>query len=574
MNAVLETSLSRTGPAKTPASSGKEGAVVLALGRVEARHLLRHPLFLAGAALSLLLSLPGPYLQAPVLHRDDITTAIWLLPLAGATLLVVNLAVLRARRHDTTELYESLPTSPSAHTGGHLVSLGAAAVVAALVVVASVAYMVALGGIWAPSAAELATGPAIVVLAGALGVLAARWAPSPTVAPVLLVALGAVAASLSGSLGWFAPWIGIDTMPRELFIRPAGWHLLYLLGVAGLVAVAALWRHGTTPRLAVAGAAVVSLIAVTGVMQARPPSASQQAAIAELVTSGEALVCEARGAVEYCAFPAYGGWVERWAAVVEPVLQRAPAPLWNRGLVVRQRPWDDEVYNADISPSTRARLFDEAGHPVGQPDDGSVSVGMRWGRGPGLGGAQLVLALNTAAWAVGLPLVTGDYTVRDGDGSLLDTESCWSGGQARSVVALWLAGSATPATDAALRSVIAAEPYAFDMEDRGDGDPDIGPPVQSQLHFGQPSGGISWSKADTNYAAQLLDRPTDEVTALVNDHWDQLMDPTTTTDDLVALAGLDVLPTRAEQLRAAGRDLEGDDGGGVDDPLLGGVACP
>lgn len=559
MSAVLETSLSRTGPALTPASSGKEGAVVLALGRVEARHLLRHPLFLAGAALGLLLSLPGPFLQAPVLHRDDIDTAFWLLPLAGATLLVVNLAVLRARRHDTTELYESLPASPSARTGGHLVSLGAAAVVAALVVVAAVAYMVALGGIWAPSAAELATGPAIVVLAGALGVLAARWAPSPTVAPVL--ALGAVAASLSGSLGWFAPWIGIDTMPRELFIRPAGWHLLYLLGVAGLVAVAALWRHGTTPRLAVAGAAVVSLIAVTGVMQAQPPSASQQAAIAELVTSGEALACEARGAVEYCAFPAYGGWVERWAAVVEPVLQRVPAPLWDRGLVVRQRPGDYEVYNADISPSTRARLFDEAGHPVAQPDDGSVSVGMRWGRGPSLGRSQLVLALDTAAWAVGLPHVTGAYTVRDGGGSLLETASCWSGGQARSVVALWLAGSATPATDAALRAVIAAEPYAF------------GPPAQYRLLFGQfsVSAPIRWSKADTNYAAQLLDRPTDEVTALVNDHWDQLMDPTTTTDDLVALAGLGVLPTRAEPLPAAG--VEGG-GGGVDDPLLGGVACP
>jgi hypothetical protein len=50
---------------------------------------------------------------------------------------------------------------------------------------------------------------------------------------------------------------------------------------------------------------------------------------------------------------------------------------------------------------------------------------------------------------------------------------------------------------------------------------------------------VAWSAQDLAAARALLERPADEVQQMLVDGWAQLVDPTTTTDELLAAAGLD-----------------------------------
>lgn len=218
--------------AATGVSAPAPWRIVTSIARVEARRLVRNPIFLFGVVFSAVVLVSITWSRAPVLHQDDVFTAVALMPLAAVTLLLANAACLRGRRHGTEELYDTGPVPRALLTAGQLLGVaGGATLVAVALVIADVAYLKAIGGVWWPSTFELATGPTLVALSGALGVALARWIPSIVVAPLALVGLGALQASLPPNqvFGgrpelWLALWVPFerDVIARESMIRPAG----------------------------------------------------------------------------------------------------------------------------------------------------------------------------------------------------------------------------------------------------------------------------------------------------------------------------------------------------------------
>jgi hypothetical protein len=270
---------------------------ILALGRIESVRLARHPVFLAGAAMSAVL-------LVLVLPASDPGASYWGLvgwgfsPLAGATLLTANLATLRSTRHGTDALLGSLPVGDRSRTASVLLAVLVGGVVGAGLLAAAYVYLGARAGLeitWigekaTPSARELAQGPAAVFAAGALGVALARWLPFVVVAPVVALAvlglqmvvegMSPVSALTNHHLTWFFPFANPSITPPWSFwpcyqspanpcdverfaVASAGWHLAYLGGFAVLFATLALLRD-SAPRtllVACAGPAVAVVVA-------------------------------------------------------------------------------------------------------------------------------------------------------------------------------------------------------------------------------------------------------------------------------------------------------------------------
>lgn len=579
---------------------------VWALARAEGRRLVRHPIVLVSVPFCVVTFVLMTWYQAPVLSRDDILMGLALSPLAGAVFLAAHLGATRSYRHGTDELYEGTVTTSGQRTAGHLLSVLWAAGLSLVLVGAAVLYLVALHAVGRPDPLELLTGPSLVVLGGALGIALARWWRAALAGPVGVVALAALEIFLvwqtqagrsennPNPLRWLAPWVPIAPSgdpPRELVIRPSGWHLAFILSLAVVAGGIALLRAGIRPTRVAATAGALALLVVAGSAQVRVPTAAQRRALADyLVHPDRYQVCETRLGVQYCAYRAYAGWIDRWAAAVTPVIERVPAGARPRDVRVLQTLI---VYGSDVA------MKDLAGSPAGaqfgynptQDDLGSpITPGNRWGRGKDEGQDELAIDLVVAAQAVGLPRrpqdirltaadvkrILRDYPPEDLDeaqkqirpGAVWDT--CSSDGQARAVVALWLAGQATPRTEAMLRELVRRDPYGLVVGESAD-------EQNVQYKSGQAivigfngrlmydldallyrlpvfNFVVRWGNADAHYAIQLLDRPRARVTQALARNWSVLVRPSTTSDELVQLLGLRPLPTYEQQLEGAGLD--------------------
>ena len=80
---------------------------------------------------------------------------------------------------------------------------------------------------------------------------------------------------------------------------------------------------------------------------------------------------------------------------------------------------------------------------------------------------------------------------------------------------------------------------------------------------------VQWTRAETNYALQLLDRPHDGVAAAIRRHWSALTDPSTASSLLVTMFGLRPFPTAQQQLAAAGLPPDPH----AEDALAGTIPC-
>lgn len=563
MTATVQAPERRTVPPRHRAATG-------ALASVEGRRLLRHPIVLAGTALTVFLLLEATWGQAPVLQRDAIATGAALFPLAAATLLAVNLAVLRSRRHGADELYTTLLTAPHQRTAAHLVSVAWPVALGVALVAADLVYVIALGAVGSPDPFELATGPAIVALAGAVGVLLARVAPSTAAAPLALVAFGGVFVQTGvGYLSrsptgwdWLQPWINLNAPAAELAVRPAGWHLVYLGGLAAVAGVAALARHGLQASTLGAGGLALAVAVGGAVAQADQVTGAEPESFAAFVTGAASTQsCETRGTVEYCAYHDYRPWIDRWDAAVRPVLERLPDDVASQRLAVRQLAAASYVHAA-----TSGGADDPANAAGSVEASADVRPTVAWGRASGLGDAQLALATVVASRAVGLP--TADQEREPPAGvAIAGPDSTFFGpcapiGEARAVVALWLAAQATPQTEASLRAMLGEDPYGISIGTvRADGRDQPGTYFLSTLlhplagavgRYTATAPGVEWPWREAAYAVQLLDRPDEQVAAAIHDNWDRLTDPSTTTDDLATALNLERVPTLEEALLAAG----------------------
>lgn len=477
---------------------GRGGArAVLALARVEARRLLLHPLVLIALVTYVALLLrsgDAPEDAYPVLQDVDRETQIGQLLLGLAVLVAVNLAVLRAHRRGTEAYFGVLVLEPWRRTLAHLLSVLPTAAVGALIVAGQfTAAALRPGAVGHGSVAELVTGPLLVLLSAALGVLLGRVARSAFVAPLAVVAVLAVTMVFvadADSPAWLralTPVLfdeGARPLPSDLVGRPAAGHALYLLALAVLVAAGAVLVSGGRGRaVRVTALGALGAIVATVVLQGTAPSDAVREA-RRTATHHPAAVqdCERRGATTYCAFPEFTPWIGEWARVTEAVRSLAGAPDATRALTVRQRVAALDGPSGDGEPSP------------GVPGESTATTA--WG-----GERELEFAASVARG-----LVVGHERY---DGVYCD---------ARGVLMVWLAVRATPDGEA-----------MFERLGQGPSSPGV---IQA------PVSAVALRGRELAVFQALSAEPPKEVDRKVKESWSELTAAGTTTERAAALLGV------------------------------------
>ncbi len=514
-------------------------AATLALTRVEAWRLLRHPVVLAALAilLAILVVAVNDSDRFPVLYLEDSALLLQLTLVAAAALIATNLGVLRTHRHGVTTFTDVLTLPLWRRTLAHLLALLPLAVFAGLLAVARIGQLALRdGAVGRPNPLILAVAPALVLLFGAVGALLGRLVRSAVVAPLLLVLLvfgwlfrAPYNPDEDHSLGRLSPVElferGFDVPPSRALDDRAGAHLLYLLGLAVVIAVVALLRAAAPrARTALAGIAALIVAVVGGVVQIQPRSADLVALrTAMTMEPSRYQNCVRHDPVSYCAFPEYLPWTGAWRQVVDGVRRRVPAAVAAAPLAVRQRTIMGNVDSngmVNTGGSDEAWRADDRG--AGTPE--AVSIGVTWG--------QPRQAIQFAVH-ISHRLVTG-HAVTDG------VRDCGGVG----LLTIWLAAQSTSAAEVGLPLVLDTQSSTRSKTfDSVDGGPNIEVGIR-----------------EITLAQQLLQQPADRVAASVQQSWSQLTSPKTTLEEAAKLLGLPVpaklAPMSAEDRAGYGPDFK------------------
>ena len=505
---------------------------VLPLARAENRRFLRHLAFVTGVVLTPVMMLASVSAEE---HWRDLSTgiALALVPLGWMTIIATNLLTLRPQRTGTDELWATLPLPQPVRTAAVLSSMLTASAFAAVLAVGFVVFQ--LGDpklIGSPRWPEIAAGVVIVAGSVTVGVAVARWLPHPALGVVAVFVTSFIQARFFDTATW--PWNGSESDPARflgflgsptavddptLELRPALWHLVYLLALVALMAGVALARDGV-PRVLASGLAVaVALVAVAGWVQTRPPTEAQIARMVSYLSEPEAhQICETTGPTRYCGYPASSPDFDEWRRPVEAVRALLPPVVATRELVVQDRVptvignsnCGAQRYAEGLPTAVAARIEPERVWPA----DDRVHPGTDRFPCGGKPVHGLFLAVQVGSWAVGLPPSPHH----------LD-ERCHADGAARAVVALWLGAAATPDGARLLDDLITEAGGDGDLDFAGWNDP--------------PMWGVRFTTDDARTARQLLDRPTETVEQYLADNWALITDRRTPSSALAAFdAGL------------------------------------
>ncbi|MGA5896856.1 ABC transporter permease [Streptomyces venetus] len=433
----------------------------------------------------------------PALQDVDRATQAAPMLVGLAILLSVNHAALRSRRHGTEPHFAVLVLPPWRRTVAHALSaLAAALLVAGCVAAQFGREALRPGVIGQGSVGELLVGPLTVLLFGLFGLLLAGLVRSVLAAPLLVVFFLFLFLFLSGmsddGTRWLLPVVAeatSNTFPSDLMGRPAGWHALYLAGLAlslGLAAVLVTGGRKPVVMAGVAGAVAMSLVGGVAQAQASDPDPELVRARERATVHPEQVQsCVRRDGSTYCAFPEWGPRVDDWAGVVDQVRSLAGGSAHEQHVVVRQR------IEARYGLSGDGALT-----PLERPHE--VTVGTRWG-------GNRVPEFSAAVAAV---LVAGNEKA--------STSMC----DGRMVTVMWLALGWESDPVSALRRVR--------LDDSVTGSALV-------LH---PADALYMTDAQTEVLRELLERPRGEVTARVKDHWAELTAPKVTAARAAGLLGV------------------------------------
>jgi hypothetical protein len=519
--------------------TGTRWRTLAPLARAENRRLLRHPVFLIGVALTPLMmwaaTLDDDAASGDPWRRLAPAIALALVPLGWLTIVATNLLVLRPARTGTAELFATLPAPQPVRTAGALTTMTTASSAAALLALAWGVVLGTPGGPPTPAqCAEVAAGVLVVCGAVTVGVAVGRWLPFAAIGIVAAVAVTVIQARFLDDTTW--PWnhrhsnpvrfLGFLAEPTAVGeaafeIRPTWWHLAYLAALITVMCVVALARDGVPRPVGATLVAAVGVVALAGWAQTRPPSEAQVDAMVSYVTEpSRHQTCEQRSGVRYCAYPGSRHLLDEWAARVGGVLALVPPPVAARPVEVIQRV-PTVIGNADCAPQPflaglPEQVADRLTAQAMWPADGQIHPDLGNGSFPcdERETNELFTAVQAGAWAVGLPPAPHHDDVR-----------CTAGGQARAVVALWLAAAATPGGRELLRDLTAeAASPSGELVFHGWDNP--------------PMWGVVYNASDAALAVGMLEAPARRVADVLADDWPRWIDPATSSAELAQHLGL------------------------------------
>jgi hypothetical protein len=359
---------------------------------------------------------------------------------------------------------------------------------------------------------------AVILGAGgiALGVALAQWWRWGLGGIVAVVAVGFASGRL-GSIGephWssvreLATWTPASPYSGIFTSRPVWWHAGWLLALVGMVAAIAIATHRRDRGVLVAGVACAVAAATCGIVATRPLSAAAAERIAGLVAHptdhDTCIAARDDRRVLVCVYEQYPDFGRRVADDVRPIAEALPAAT---PIIRFQQVFDGKVSSlpvevARLLPNGAARAAPALGF---SHDPGSLA-----------GNRFLV-----AAAAVGLPSTKP-----------ADKRPYVAAGQARGVVALWLATRGL--SDRAALRLTRGRTDA-------NGSPGTGPPDAFDRGYAWPDdcgGGapVVWSAQDLTAAHMLLALPDRDVLRVVHGDWVRWTSSSTSTDDLLAALG-------------------------------------
>jgi hypothetical protein len=514
------------------AGSGTQRAAGLQIARVEGRQLLRNEVFIVGIFMSIAVLVIFGLIWASDNLGAKNSWRYWLallpvftLPFAGMTLVAMNLASLRARREGTEELFGSLPATATTRVVGHLGSVWMALVVQIVFVVVTFASGRFLthhfGAIDTASIGDIVVSFVLLFCAGSLAVALARWLPNPLVALAALVAL-ALGGSAIGGIGghhWsltrqLSIWPRYPDHDWAFAVRPSWWHAGYLLALALVVAVVALARQRRDRLTLLLGIGTVSLACLTGYIQSRPMTDGDAAGIAAMISDPVAhSSCRTTDGLTLCAYSDYADITKVWAReLTAPFAAVAPQRRADGFAVVWHEPRLDRV-----DPAVRDRLDVEA-------LVGSWSADQSAWNGVEVDGTEsnLINRLALGLWSVGLPSVPAGEA------------PCWAGGQARGIVALWVAAQGMNAEDA--KHFVSGT-----WSGLGDDHSESNLPaewIDGYIWVGGATPPVLWSATDIVAAQAMLTPEATFVRDILWADWPRWTDHATTTEDLMTELGL------------------------------------
>ena len=243
--------------------------------------------------------------------------------------------------------------------------------------------------------------------------------------------------------------------------------------------------------------------AVTGYAATRPIDHDDAVRIAALIADPAAHQSCAGVDVPICTYDGDGALVGSFAPHVAAVLAGAPPGAVPDGVLLRQ---GADVDRAVLDPHVAALL------PADPPADGVLPVALTHNDD----------AHEAARFWVALAVIG----VRDDHqaGEVVDLR-----GQARGVVALWLATRDLPgdrAHDMSSVSPAGGPEHAWEAA-RPWPDVDVAGPIP-----------VVWALTDLEAARRLIAAPEAELRSALHAGWSELTDPGTSTDDLLAVLGL------------------------------------
>lgn len=536
---VQATHASARGSATRPACSGTQRAGGVQIARAEGRQMLRNEVFLVGIFMSVAILVLFGLVWASSNIGSQNSWRFWLallpvftLPFAGMTLVAMNLAALRSRREGCEELFASCPASATTRVVGHVGSVWMALLVQVVFVAATVANGTFIadhfGAIDAASLGDIAVSFVLVFCAGSLAVALARWLPNPLVALVALVAL-ALGASAIGGIGghhWsltrqFSIWPRYPDHDWAFAVRPNWWHAAYLLSLGLAVAVVAVARQRRDRWTLLIGVGAASLAGITGFVQSRPMSTGDAKRIAAMISDPAShSSCQSTDGLTLCAYRDYSEITKAWAKVLTAPFAAVEPQRRSQGLTVV---WHEPRLDR-LDPAVREQTDIEALANSWSSDqstwNGVAVVGTE---------SNPVNRLALGLWSVGLPLVP------DGD------VPCWVGGQARGIVALWVAAQGMGRADA---KRFVSGSWSRLGDDHG------GAKVPAEwtdgyIWIGNATPPVLWSAADIAAGQAIVTLDPIFVRDTLWADWKRWSDHAATTEDLLAKLGVDATGARS-----------------------------